>query len=563
MKIFNILTTISPPKVYSALLLGTLAGLAYAMLIPLVMNSFTAVDGFKEALQQPVTFLTLEVSKASFAALFLVACILVMAARTFAELILTRIAIDAASDLRRQYYNRILRAPLNKLESVGGPQLIASITTDVRTIIQGAQLLPDLLISAVTVLGMMLFLLYLNTEVFIFFCGALLFGVITFQLPLLLGSKYIGRAREKVDELQHAIHGNIYGIKELKLCQRKRNAYMEKVLCKTEDDVRGAQKTGFTIMRIALNYGDILSFFVIGFLAFIFVNYHTITQQEMFGVIMVLLYITGPIGVVVNAAPQIISSNISLAKVEKLFAELPIEDIDTDIKPLPQWQQFQLRNLTYRYASKDQEPGFEIGPLNLTVNKGSITFIVGGNGSGKTTLGKLITSHYLPLGGHIYLDNLPIDHKYVASYRNAICAITSDFYLFDQLLGEAENADIAVIEDYLEELCLSDKVKIHQGKFSTLALSDGQRKRLALLIAYLEDKDLYLFDEWAADQDPEFKQIFYRRILPELKAKGKAIIVISHDDSYFDVADHVVKMQNGHFRPAAEIQVLPPATKVG
>lgn len=560
MKIFNILTELAPKKVFMALLLGTLAGVSYAMLIPLVMNSFSALDGFKEVAQQPITFLGFEVSKANFAALFLFSCLGVMAARTFSELILTRIAIDAASNLRSQYYDRILKAPLSSLESVGGSRLIASITTDVRTIIQGAQLLPDLLISAVTVAGMMLFLLYLNTDVFKFICGAILFGVVTFQLPLLLGSKFVGRSRERTDDLHEAINGNIYGVKELKLCKQKRESYVEQVLLKTEDEVRSAQKTGFTIMRAALNYGDILTFFVVGFLAFVFVNYHTISQQEMFGAIMVLLYITGPIGMVVNAAPQIISANISFDKVEKLFAELPVEDIDHELRPLPNWQTFSLRDVTYRYPARDNEQGFEIGPLNMSVPKGSVTFIVGGNGSGKTTLGKLITSHYLSSSGNIYLDNLKIDNKFITSYRDSISAITSDFYLFDQLLGLAENVESEVIEKYLQDLCLEDKVKIKDGKFTTLALSDGQRKRLALLIAYLEDKELYLFDEWAADQDPEFKHIFYRKILPELRAKGKAIIVISHDDGYFDVADKVVKMQNGQFKPSPDIQVIDPTT---
>lgn len=54
-------------------------------------------------------------------------------------------------------------------------------------------------------------------------------------------------------------------------------------------------------------------------------------------------------------------------------------------------------------------------------------------------------------------------------------------------------------------LRIDEKVQIQNGEFSTTKLSTGQRKRLALLISYLEDKSIYLFDEWAADQDPEFR----------------------------------------------------------
>jgi putative ATP-binding cassette transporter len=88
-------------------------------------------------------------------------------------------------------------------------------------------------------------------------------------------------------------------------------------------------------------------------------------------------------------------------------------------------------------------------------------------------------------------------------------------------------------------------VKVVDGAFSNRALSTGQRKRLALVVAYLEDRPFYLFDEWAADQDPSFKAVFYEQLLPELRARGKAVIVITHDDRYFDLADRLLKLDNG------------------
>jgi putative ATP-binding cassette transporter len=66
-----------------------------------------------------------------------------------------------------------------------------------------------------------------------------------------------------------------------------------------------------------------------------------------------------------------------------------------------------------------------------------------------------------------------------------------------------------------------------------------------LLVSILDDKELYLFDEWAADQDPIFKDFFYHEFLPLLKDKGKAVVVISHDDRYFSLADRLLVMENG------------------
>jgi len=60
---------------------------------------------------------------------------------------------------------------------------------------------------------------------------------------------------------------------------------------------------------------------------------------------------------------------------------------------------------------------------------------------------------------------------------------------------------------------------------------------------------VYLFDEWAADQDPVFKKVFYTQLLPELKARGKAVLVISHDERYFGAADRVIRLDYGKLAP--------------
>jgi putative ATP-binding cassette transporter len=544
MKMFHSLIHTAPVKVFISLMLSVLAGIGYTLLIPLILSSFEQGSGLPSVAHQNITFLGFEVSQYRFAALFAVACLLVLFSRTVSQLVLSRVAIDTSSSLRQKYYDRILKAPLRQLETVGSARLIASITTDVKAIVQGAILLPDLLISAVTLIGMMSFLLYLNTDVFLFICGAILFGVVTFFIPIALSSHFFRGARDKLDQLHEGIRANIYGVKELKLSKSKRESFLRDSLHSLEKDVRGINKTGTTILRVASNYGDMISFFVIGFVAFIFVNSHAVTQQELLAVVMVLLYITGPVSVVLNALPETINANISLVKVEKLFGDLAGEDISDQLYPLAPWNRLIFSNVTFHYEHEFGET-FNVGPLNLEFCKGEITFIVGGNGSGKSTLAKLITSHYLPDSGQIKLDTEVVDRKLVNSYRNEVSAIYSDYYLFEKLFGVEDQLDHDLVHSYLQRLQMDHKVKLLDGCLTTLSLSDGQRKRLALLIAFLEDKSLYLFDEWAADQDPEFKQVFYFDILPYLKSLGKAVVCISHDDRYFDVADKVITMENG------------------
>jgi putative ATP-binding cassette transporter len=88
-------------------------------------------------------------------------------------------------------------------------------------------------------------------------------------------------------------------------------------------------------------------------------------------------------------------------------------------------------------------------------------------------------------------------------------------------------------------------VQVEHGRLSSRDVSRGQRKRLALLTVLLEDRPVYVLDEWAADQDSEFKEIFYRQLLPELKRRGKTLVIISHDERYYGLADRRIHLADG------------------
>ena len=182
--------------------------------------------------------------------------------------------------------------------------------------------------------------------------------------------------------------------------------------------------------------------------------------------------------------------------------------------------------------------------MTLSTNAGELVFIVGENGSGKTTLLKLILGLYDPQQGEILLNGETVGPQRRDDYRQFFSAIFFDYFLFDDLVVP-NGIDAAVIRDYLQNLDIADKVSIENGHFSTTDLSTGQRKRLALIQVYLENKPILVFDEWAAEQDPTFRRVFYRQLLPDLKRQGKTLIVISDDDRYFDVADRVVRLERG------------------
>jgi len=212
---------------------------------------------------------------------------------------------------------------------------------------------------------------------------------------------------------------------------------------------------------------------------------------------------------------------------------------------MPRYQSLEIKGVRHTYFREREERHFTLGPIDLSFKAAELVFIIGGNGSGKTTFAKLLTGLYAPEAGEIYRNGELVTGENRELYRQNFSAIFDDFFVFEQIMGmPAEELDARAVA-YLKLLHLDHKVTIAEGLLSTTELSTGQRKRLALLTAYLEDRDIYLFDEWAADQDPEFKKVFYEELLPDLRDRGKTVFVISHDDRYFKLADRIVKLTDG------------------
>jgi putative pyoverdin transport system ATP-binding/permease protein len=139
---------------------------------------------------------------------------------------------------------------------------------------------------------------------------------------------------------------------------------------------------------------------------------------------------------------------------------------------------------------------------------------------------------------------VPLATDQMQDYRDRISAIFSDYHLSRRLYC-IDNPDPARIDRLLERLDMQHKVTVRDGAFSTIDLSTGQRKRLAFVVAELEDKPVIVLDEWAADQDPHFRRIFYEELLPDLKARGKIVICVTHDDRWFHLADRIYHMNEG------------------
>lgn len=547
----------APNKTFIAILFGALSGMFYAALIPTVMKALEGSNKVYAITDEIIQVFGIEVAHSKLAGLFICLCFLIFFCQSASQIMLSRLAIDIRFKLRKELYSRVLKSHVASLEHVGTSRLIQALSTDVSAIVMGAQLFPQLLTSSITLIGMLGYIAYLDINIFFYVSQVIIFGIVTYQVPVYFGTKYFSEAREKQDVLQEAFRGLVSGAKELKLSQEKQDVYVQSVLHSEEKQMMGYEKKGLSIFMLVGNYGNLLSFFAIGGLSFIFVNYSVISNSEVIAAVMVLLYVTGPISTLLNFIPSLSRTRISLKKINNLYHELDDEAIPTKQSKTLNWSRLTLTNIEYTHkSSADNVSSFKIGPIDLTLSKGDITFIAGGNGSGKSTLAKIISQHYLPSTGFMSFDDTKIDKHNISNFREEISCIYSDYYLFDRILN-FENK-LKEVQDkanyYVKAFGLEEKVTIKNGRFSTTKLSDGQRRRLALIVSIIEDKPLIVFDEWAADQDPQFKEIFYQEILLDLKRQGKAIIVISHDDRYFKVADKIIRMEHGKVTSLEEIQ---------
>ncbi|MBD2040418.1 cyclic peptide export ABC transporter [Microcoleus sp. FACHB-672] len=531
MNLIRLLLQTSWPIVALAALAGIISGASAAALIALINIAITQT-------QLPATLIW------SFAGV----CLLRLTTSFASQVLLIRLSQNAIFNLRMLLSRRILATPLHQLEQIGAPRLLATLTDDIQSVANVVFNIPFICIDIAIVISCLAYLCWLSWSVFLFIVGFLLLGIFSYQLLDAKAVHYLKLARDRQDSLFKHFRTMTEGAKELKLHRERRQAFLAEDLQDTALSSQHHNVEGLTVYAILASWGRVLFFIAIGVLVFILPNLQKIETPILSGFALTTLYLAQPLEEILGILPNFSRASVALNKIDSLGLLLSThaeEESAISLTAGSNWQRLELVGVTHAYRGEREEDSFVLGPINLTFHSGELIFIVGGNGSGKSTLAKLITGLYIPEDGEICVDNTPINNQNREWYRQQFSAIFSDFYLFDKLLGLGNPNLETQAKNYLSQLQLEHKVEIKDGVLSTTALSQGQRKRLALLTAYLEDRPIYLFDEWASDQDPVFKEIFYTQLLPELKRKGKTVLVISHDDRYFSIADRLVKLEYG------------------
>ena len=482
--------------------------------------------------------------------LFTVALAAILAAKRYSLRATNLLTESIVERLRLRITDKIRRADLLFFERAGSSQFFSLLTKESQTISSTAGVAINASSSLVMLVVSFCFIAYLSIAAFILALLAIGVGVIAYRISLEAAEPQMRETLRVENTFFEHIQHLLSGFKELKMSAVKNRAFYEGRLHPLAGDLRTRRvgTNNLFVTTTLIMHGAFYA--LLGVTIFLLPRLTTIDNGVVMKISAVILFTFGPLLEVIGVIPFVAQASAAIHAIETMERTLDAElsgaiPVNFGETPAPwSFREIEARDLVFTYPEEAGVPGYTVGPLNFTLRAGEIVFLMGGNGSGKSTLLKLFTGLYRARSGQLLVDGQPVTPAALPRYRNMFSIIFTDFHLFDQLYGLSE-IDDAQLNRHLADMDLANKTSYYEGRFSHLQLSTGQRKRLALIVAILEQKPLLVCDELAADQDPQFRRQFYEVILPELKRQGRTIFAATHDEHYFHVADRRLKMEDG------------------
>ncbi|HEV9036195.1 MAG TPA: cyclic peptide export ABC transporter [Puia sp.] len=514
------------------LLLSILSGLANMLLIILITSSLDS-----------------EVKLGYLVFYYLLMLSVYLMGRMFVQVSLINFTMGVIYEIRMRLTDKIFETSYQKFEKIDRGMVYTTMNDDVGTIGDSTSMFVVLVTSIFTATGALLYLAsiaFWATLLTFFFIASL---STLYYLIIRSMNKYYEQARDTRNVFMRLLNGMIDGYKELSLRRNKKQGYREDIAASADAFRVKMSVASIKFVKTSL-VGEAVLIAILGMVAFAFPKvFPGIQAYTLMSFIIVLLYLTGPVNAIVNSVPGILRLRVAIRRIRQFLRDIPSGADKKGGRVLSASatvDSIRAEGIVFRYDQDDSIRPFTVGPVNLEIGRGEIVFIIGGNGSGKTTLAKLFTGLYQPEEGHFLINGEVVESGWLGEYFSAVF---SPVHLFEKLYAIDVEGRSEEVNNYLKLLDLDQKVSVRRNAYTSLRLSGGQRKRLGLLQCYLEDSPIYLFDEWAADQDPSYRLFFYRTLLPEMRKRGKIVIAITHDDHYFDVADRVYRMDGGRLDP--------------
>ncbi|HTR88008.1 MAG TPA: cyclic peptide export ABC transporter [Reyranella sp.] len=534
--IARLLKTTEPGTVRRLLFVTALAGLANALLLGLIN-----IAAASAAAARPL------------AARVFIAYLVIVVVYFLAN----RASLHGANDLlqrrlmelRVRVAEKVRHSDLRALERIGRHEIYATLVQETNYLAQNF----PILVGAAQSLFLVLFsLLYIATLSLISFAVIAFFAV--------TGLLYFRSRRSRLDAEMSAVHvdeaamiGSLTnftdGFQEIRLNADKNDSLFRRFVA-IVDALEAAIVSIGRQWVVLVVFSNAFLYILLGLVVLALPYLFTGETAVVYKIVTAVIFCVGPISGMTLVAHIYARADVGLGHVYRLEERLE-QGASTDVSapelPATSFRDFRtirLERISFHYEDAQGDVSFEVGPWDIELRRGEMVFLRGGNGSGKSTVLKLMCGLYRPMAGRITVDGVAVGHATAQEYRELFSSVFTDFHLFDRLYG-LDDVSPQDVRALIERMELSGKVDFVDGRFSTLDLSTGQRKRLAMIASLLENREVYVFDEWAADQDAHFRDVFYTELLPELKRLGKTIVAVTHDDRYWHVSDRLITLDLG------------------
>jgi cyclic peptide transporter len=463
-----------------------------------------------------------------------------------------RLTYELGNDLGLSIFEKLRFADYEEYIKLG-EEKVRTATADVTTL----QRFPNVFIEVFNAIVMVTiglgYLFYTNFLSALLILGVLTSLAVVYYIRNLSISRDLNTVRDLANIYQQNVNDFLRGFKDVKMSITRSDNMFKKYISQNRNRVKDLTiKTLIKFMGNEL-MGNYLWYLLIGIIVFLLPVILHMTNVVNNQFVVTLLYLMGPVGIVVARISEFTQMQIAVDRLEQFHNKINASQAiaighGDQVATSGDFEGIRFENVTFEYYDERRAETFRLKPLTLDIKKGESIFITGGNGSGKSTFVNLLTGLYVPHSGTISLNGQVISEKTYPGYRNRIAAIFTDSGLFSENYDGLELApDNERLMFWLRKMELENIVTFDNEKKSIKAdLSKGQQKRLALIYIMLENKDIIVLDEWAAEQDPVFRAYFYKKIIPELKQMGKTVIVVTHDDAYFNCGERLIKFDYGN-----------------
>ena len=523
-------------------LMAVISGISNGLLLAIVNHAAQAV-----ALDEDLT---------QYFILYMVTFALFLYTQWFAYEKAITLIEEAIYNIRTRLSKKVREVELSFIESIGVNNLYSRLTQNDTFVSQAIPQLTAAAQMSILMIFSFLYLAYISPITFVITIGTIAIGVFIFISQSKIIKKSLQNVRQREAKYFKSISDMVNGFQEIKINEAKGQDILNNI-SEVSEVAKGIKIAAGKKEAKMWGFGRIFIYAILPILIFIVPNFIDEHASDIFKITATLLFITGPITILVNMLPIVNRLNMALEEMSDLEAEMDAattDSVKSEIEGRTSFTEIKMDQISFSYPGDNA--GFSAGPFNQSIQAGELLFVVGGNGSGKSTFLKLLTGLYQPANGSLYIDNTQLQKHDFQSYRNLFSVVFTDFHLFQKLYG-IKQIDPEMVNHWLKKMRMEHKVQYKDRGFTSTSLSTGQRKRLAFIAAILEDKPIIVLDEFAADQDPQFRQYFYEELLIELKSLGKTIIAVTHDDHYFHVADRVLKMDSGKLLDYTDPKSLP------